>query len=559
MPAGKEMRHMGSVQPSLFSDENNVLSISETATVMNVSEASVRNWIKTGYLRTDKRNLVLRSSFEEFQNNVAGQEKLTTRANKSKLDNHDHASLISLIEDLIQGSMQSGERISDLYESSLSQSHRNLEGVYYTPSAICESFFAQLPSDRDNLVFLDPCCGTGNFLVAAIKAGIRPENVMGCDIDGAALSIAHKRLQEASGGSPSAGLLVHNDFLSLPNTSNFFERKPNVIFTNPPWGKKIDNPKRELLAKQLSCKRTLDTSGLFLLACRNLIREGGYYGMLLPESFFNVSAFEHTRSKILEDELIKLEDHGKAFPGLLTKAISFSARRKKSSESSLVRCTTSQYEVDREQTTFSRNPSKILNYWASRSEVDLLNYVFELPHKTLTGRAKWALGVVTGNNKRHLSDHPREGFVPVYRGADINTGSLNAPSNFISEDMSGFQQVAPREMYYAPEKIIYRFISSRLVFYHDTEQCMILNSANLLIPGRDFDISMPMIAQYFSSDFVNWLYSRIFATHKVLRSDIERLPIFVEAIKDMKSFDEEILLKNIGVERNDDGSYRVKK
>jgi site-specific DNA-methyltransferase (adenine-specific) len=125
--------------------------------------------------------------------------------------------------------------------------------------------------------------------------------------------------------------------------------------------------------------------------------------------------------------------------------------------------------------------------------------------------------------------------------------------------MSAFQQVAPKELYEAPEKLIYRFISSKLVFYHDTNQSMILNSANLVIPDEAFPVSMKVLARYLSSDFMNWVYGKIFSTHKVLRSDIERLPIFADQLITMQNFDEQKLLQEIGIKREQNGSYRIKK
>lgn len=325
---------MPPMQKSLFVEGDDFLSISEVAATMKVSEASVRNWIKTGYLKANDRKHIDRASFESFLEKVVGSDKLVARANKSRLDSHDHDKLKNSIEELIASPERNGESLSSLYENSLSQSHRNIEGVYYTPSNICDQFFLHLPEDRSTFVFLDPCCGSGNFLVAAIKAGIRPQNIFGCDTDATALAIAKKRIYELSGFNSTS--LFHVDFLDRPHELKELIPKADIIFTNPPWGKKLENPEREKLAAIFSCKKSLDTSGLFLLACQDSINAGGYYGMLLPESFFNVAVFELARKRLLEDNLIEVLDHGKAFAGLLTRAISFVAKREKPGTEALV-------------------------------------------------------------------------------------------------------------------------------------------------------------------------------------------------------------------------------
>jgi hypothetical protein len=52
---------------------------------------------------------------------------------------------------------------------------------------------------QPNSLILDPCCGTGTTLVAAIMEG-EGRRTIGIDVDGRAIEIAFRKLQEASGG-----------------------------------------------------------------------------------------------------------------------------------------------------------------------------------------------------------------------------------------------------------------------------------------------------------------------------------------------------------------------
>ena len=79
------------LQLRLFDDMKEMnLSIEDVANSLGVSTASVRNWIKTGYLNQTGQSMVSKKSYEKFKDEVAGQEKLTGRANKSLKDSHDH-------------------------------------------------------------------------------------------------------------------------------------------------------------------------------------------------------------------------------------------------------------------------------------------------------------------------------------------------------------------------------------------------------------------------------------------------------------------------------------
>jgi site-specific DNA-methyltransferase (adenine-specific) len=532
------------------------ISILDAATELNVSSATIRNWIKTNYLEINDHNAIMSSSLTDFKENVAGKFKLIGRANKSFADRHDHCALTRIISRMLLEKSMRGSEISQYYENNLSISYKNSHGIYYTPAPICDLMFSQIPSNRKNLIFLDPCCGSGSFLLAAIRAGFPPENVHGCDSDDTAIAIAKQRIFELTGHISTT--LFQGDYLDPSNIIHSMLPKVDVIFTNPPWGGKMNKVEKGRLAQRYHCNSSLDLSGIFLLASRRRLVEGGYYGMVLPQSFFNVSAFRSARSILLEDQLLTITDHGRIFPNLLTKAVSVVAARKLRTSATNITCVNSDSTVQREQSSFKTNPDEILNYWATSSDMFVIKRIFEWPHVTLAKRAKWALGVVTGNNKLHLKKTMADGFVPVYKGADIGKNSLKSPTNYISSDMSKFQQVAPKALYEAPEKIIYRFISSQIICYYDTEKLMVLNSANIFVPNDEFPIGKQLLADYLNSKFINWIFEKMFSTSKILRSDLEKIPILVEQLAGMERFDESIFLERAGIERLEDGSYRVK-
>ena len=87
-----------------------------------------------------------------------------------------------------------------------------------------------------------------------------------------------------------------------------------------------------------------------------------------------------------------------------------------------------------------------------------------------------------------------------------------------------FQQVAPIEMYRAPEKLLYRFISSQLVFAYDDKQTLSLNSCNLVIPKLE-GLHIKYILAILNSRVAQFIYKMEFHSVKVLRSHIENIPI----------------------------------
>jgi len=444
--------------------------------------------------------------------------------------------------------------LSEIYENGLSESYKNKEGVFYTPPGVVEKFFEYLPDDCSDLVFCDPCCGSGNFLIKALEHGFRPSNVYGFDIDETALAIARKRVSTIEGGS--AAVIEEKDFLSFASRKD--DEIFDVVFTNPPWGKKIPKTTRDDLAEIFGAGSSKDTSALFFFASLRLLKKSGYLGFLLQDAFFNIATFKDARLAALNNRILGLNDFGRVFDGLMTKAKGIVLRREKPDNESMILCAGDGAKRSIRQDAFQRNPKAIFNFACSADDLAVIEHVLSIEHRTLHNSARWGLGIVTGNNKRYCSSENRDGFVPVFKGSDISRDGLKPASSFIPADFSLYQQVAPLSLYKASEKLIYRFISSDLVFYHDTQQRFILNSANMLILCDDFPISHKQLCDILNSKFMSWLFKRIFDTHKVLRTDIESLPIFTSYFDGREDFSEDSFLDFLSIEEVPSGAYRIK-
>lgn len=538
---------------------NQLITIAEAADVMSVSSASVRNWVKTGYLVSPQRNMVTTDSISLFMSHTAGREKLTKRANKSCAGRNNHADLSTDIYRRLTvcRSPQDVADISSFYESTLSEAYRNKEGIFYTPTSIAASFFAHLPNDRDQLTFCDPCCGTGVFLLEALRAGIKPQNISGFDIDHTALAIAKKRLSYAEGGHRIK--IEARDFLSEAAI-----RPPktlySIIFTNPPWGKKLTSDEKRRYAAYFDLgSSSADSSSLFCLAGLSSLQEDGFFGMLLPYSFFHVASHHHARSALLSNRIISISDVGNPFPSLLTGAKTIVALKStKAPSNNLVHCKSGLTEHYRTQHSFLKNPGYILNSACSPPAEEVIARMRELPHKLLKGNAKWALGIVTGNNSKFVSKVPMKGYIPVYRGSDVYKNRISDPTNFIPADLTLYQQVAPRELYEAEQKLIYRFISSDLVFFYDDQRRYMLNSANMVIVENTLGVEAKTISNILNTDIMNFYFRNVFQTHKVLRSDLEKIPIHVPFMRDNPHATEEDYLDYLDVVRKSDGTFRLK-
>ena len=536
------------------------LTVSFSATHLGVTKATIKNWVNSGDLKSNAPGYITKESLLYFKEQVAGRERLTHRANKSKKDSHDHIEVQSRFSQLLKNKQNKQNKLDSIgeeYQKGLSNAYQNQEGIYYTPIDIVNHLLSQPERDLSNATFCDPCCGSGNFILRALELGFKPENVFGYDIDPIAVKITKARVKQFTGVSTNN--IKEADFLMKVQTRS--AKKFDFIYTNPPWGKKTAKKERDALATQLDSGNSKDTCSLFFFSCLKSLNTNGQLGLLLPESFFNIASFECAREKASQYKMTKLIDYGKAFSGLITKAQAIILENTPARSVDKVVCQNynrGKIENDiRLSSSFCMNPKFILNLQCKSTEANTLQHIFNLPYITLKHRAKWALGIVTGNNKKFIKSEMQPGYIPVYKGLDLIETKLMKPKNFIPSDLSLYQQVAPQEVYQAEDKLLYRFISSKLCFHYDTKQCYTLNSLNIIIPDSKFPVNTCVISELLNSDFMNWIFFNIFNTHKILRSDLESLPIYSQFLQGVTSFDEKDYISCLNIEKLEDGNYRV--
>ena len=80
----------------------------------------------------------------------------------------------------------------------------------------------------------------------------------------------------------------------------------------------------------------------------------------------------------------------------------------------------------------------------------------------------------------------------------------------------------------------------------------------MLILNDTFPITTQQLYQLLNSNIINWLFKSLFTTHKVLRSDLEALPIHVHYFDKNSKFSEESYLNYLNIE-NANGTFRIKK
>lgn len=418
-----------------------------------------------------------------------------------------------------------------IYLSLSALNSRKKNGMYFTPRRIANRLINNL-SDSVNLKeksICDICCGSGNFLLALSRKGISFNNIYGIDIDDICVSIARINMFLNNTSLTIEQLYSHlicND--ALTNQNNKFD----IIIGNPPWGFDYDKEYIKELKKTYTVakKKGFESYDLFLENGINLLNDKGYLAYVLPESVLNVKSHFAVRNLILNNMSFKFIDYfGKTLKVANCSVISLCLQKCNSSK-------TKDCKIITNNGTFviTENRSitpECFNLNITDYEYNLLEKINNIKnHVYLKDNAIFAVGIITGDNKKYIVSEHLPNTEPIIKGTDIDKYIINEPNNFIYFDKGSFQQTAPLEVYRSDEKLIYKYISDKPVFAYDNKRMLPLNSCNALIPQLD-SLDIKYILAILNSSVAEFYFKKKFNSIKMLKSHIESLPIPVPATK----------------------------
>lgn len=408
-----------------------------------------------------------------------------------------------------------------VYQSLLREGEKAAGGSYYTPGGIVDDISASAPAPGR---VLDPCCGTGQFLLAFAERGADPRRLVGCDIDRVAVRIARINLMMAFPGMDFEPRIYHGDFLLDGLPEKELRDGFDMIATNPPWGLHYTRADLDRLKGLHPEINSLESFSYMLKRSIDLARDGGLISFILPESILAVKTHRDIRAYILDRSRIRrIERLGRVFTNVFTPVIRLDLE--KGGGSSVFTFVSDGAVRTVDQDRFGKNESSVFDVAIARNDLRVMEKVYGQDHITLAGKADWALGIVTGDNDRFiLSRSDDRECEPVYRGRDVDNYVLKDPECFIRFMPERFQQTAPERKYRAPEKLIYRFISKYLVVAYDDRGSLTLNSANILIPRMEGYPAKAVLA-LFNSTLYQYLFQKKFSSIKVLRGHLEQLPL----------------------------------
>jgi len=424
---------------------------------------------------------------------------------------------IELIKDLVDVDLPKNEYdlLGIIYQSYLKEGKKNIIGSYYTPQSIASNMTKKFDFSCGQ-EFFDPCCGSGSFLLSLNVSN--PEQIYGIDNDAVAVLIAKINLlikYKDNVFYPNVYCLDYLRGYSLIQQNKIFLKKFDYIATNPPWGAMDSNWGTD--SNEISSKETFSC---FFVKSFQQLKRGGTIRFLFPESILNVKTHKDIRSFILDKAgLISITSYDNTFTGVTTNYVDIECGESADKEHFYLHSTEKKSIVSFESIYETEN--RVFNLLHD-NDISIVHTVKKKGVYFLQN-SEWALGIVTGNNKDKLFSECGDGMEPIYTGKEISPYRLKPVRNYLIYDRKTFQQVAKEEMYRAPEKLVYKFISSKLVFAYDRNRSLFLNSANILIPKIP-GMCVRAVLAFLNSMLFRFMYMKLFGEVKILKGNLCELP-----------------------------------
>jgi type I restriction enzyme M protein len=251
-------------------------------------------------------------------------------------------STLAYVVDRLQGLHLSGSErdVKGIaFQKFVFSSQRGDRGQFFTPEPViklCVEFLAPAPEET----VLDPACGTGGFLVEAMKHVWREHfgwmadsarrrrlereyaarHLKGLEISRLVSKVSKMRM--ILEGDASAGIVNTDALSSWTALNEAFKREGvdecrdhfDVILTNPPFGSQGRITDQDVLRDYLLARKWEKTDGrlrplnrfqtgqapeiLFIERCFDLLKDGGRLAMVLPNGHFENSKLEYVREFI---------------------------------------------------------------------------------------------------------------------------------------------------------------------------------------------------------------------------------------------------------------------
>lgn len=441
---------------------------------------------------------------------------------------------------------------------------------YIVKNTIGDMFENKSKKAISELRVLDMACGSGSFLLKAFdsfnehyklnkkkyfqsgldlenetaritqKTKILKEHIFGVDLDIKAVEIAQlnlllkiaetkHRLPDVRNNIKQGNSLIADESVAGKTAFNWneeFTAKFDIVMGNPPYVRmeNIAIPDRLYYKKTYEfVPGRFDIYSLFLEKGLKLLKKGGYLGFIIPNTFINNDDFWQLRKFILENYNLKhiaflgYGVFGDATVSTIILIIQLpnelsEPKRNKTTVSYGVKAGSKQMKV--KQTQFLENEKFRLNVQTddvSQVLKKCLNGSADLEKEIdfVSGIQVWSKEADRLKNPDLLSKKPlNKGYKKTIVGKNIEKYSIRFDEDYVLYDKKLLERARDEGFFLAKEKILMRYIGTKIICAYDNEQYYAQKSVIIIFPKTNSKIKIKYLLAILNSKLFQFLYDK---------------------------------------------------
>ena len=317
----------------------------------------------------------------------------------------------------------------------------------------------------------------------------------------------------------------------------------DVVISNPPYVQVSMDTKLEPGLKEYlitvfgSSMGRLNTFGFFIHRGISLLKQNGFLGFIIPNTFLTQEYYRQLRKFVLDKcQIVAIATlEGMPFEAAVVENVVVILKREKSAkarEQNKVRVM--ELGKDKEH----RIQQSFFEETFNHSFVVHLSSKLETSREKIDGQSA-KLGSLVNVNQAIALKYDRssslfkesrdERYKKVLDGRDIGRYVIYFPGNYLLYDVEKIHSCKREDIFHAKEKIFFRRVGDRIVAAFDTEQYYALNTLVVVTPKVE-RLNLKFIIGLMNSAFLNGYYKLFLKSTKKVFSEIqarqiEQLPI----------------------------------
>jgi len=459
-----------------------------------------------------------------------------------------------------------------------------------------------------SLTICDPACGSGAFLNAAldflinehnlinemrakihnesyqlfdnIENDILENNLFGVDINEESVEIAKLALWLRTAkpnrklNSLNENIKCGNSLISDPSVAGdkAFDWKKefphvfanggfDVVIGNPPYlvikggrwlnGFEYNKDSIKYIKKIFTtAEQQINTYVLFLEHAKFLAKQDGIISQITPNTYFTNEYSKKLRLFLLQKcDLLELRNTGLVFADATVETAIITFTNSFYKDKTKIINKDNNFEINLMDLCVMSEDSKYLVN-LKNNEIKLLNKLNK--NEKLNKFAKVWRGLTTGNDEKYLSDKKlSDNYKPIITGSEVYRYLKCKNKLYVNYLPEELDRARDERIFLLEEKLISKFIGTRLAFCYDNEKNYVINTACSL-ELTDNNILIKYLLCLLNSNLLDFYFKRIYSDSRdvfpLMKSgNIEHLPIYITSLQNQQSFSdlaEKMLLLN---------------